>query len=91
MSDILDKLAKDVQQTINSGYYKTNSKRNHDTLSLTEFIDNCEGNAVITEIKTASPSLGARVGKINLKNAARQTGTYLILRRFEKSLIFRYL
>jgi len=72
MSDILDKLAKDAQHTINSGYYVTKSKLNHDPISLSRFIDNCIGNAVITEIKTASPSMGSLVDKFDLKHAARE-------------------
>ncbi|MFC1802825.1 indole-3-glycerol-phosphate synthase [Thermoproteota archaeon] len=72
MSDILDKLAKDAQQTIYSGYYTTKSKREKDPFSLVEFIKNCSYNAVITEIKTASPSVGHIVEKIDVKNVARE-------------------
>ena len=72
MSDILDKLAKDAQQTIFSGYYSTKGRRNHDPVSLSQSIRDCDGNALITEIKTASPSMGALVDKIDLKHVARE-------------------
>ncbi len=72
MSDILDKLAKDAQQSIYSGYYSTKSKREKEPFSLVESIKNCTGNAVITEIKAASPSLGDIVEKIDVKHKARQ-------------------
>ena len=72
MSDILDKLAKDAQHSIFSGYYSTKAKRNHDPISLSRSIMDCDGNAVITEIKTASPSMGICVKKIDLKHTARK-------------------
>ncbi|MFH1180331.1 MAG: indole-3-glycerol-phosphate synthase [Candidatus Bathyarchaeota archaeon] len=72
MSDILDKLAKDAQQTILSGFYSTKCRRTHDPVSLSQSIKNCDGNALITEIKTASPSMGAIVDKIDLKHVARE-------------------
>jgi indole-3-glycerol phosphate synthase len=59
MIDFLDTLAMDATKTIDSGYYKTLvSKKQHPTLSLKKAILQCKTNAVITEIKAASPSLG---------------------------------
>lgn len=72
MSDILDKLAKDAQHSIYSGYYSTKNKREGDSFSLVESIKNNTGNAVITEIKAASPSLGEIVEKVDVKHIARQ-------------------
>lgn len=72
MGDILDKLARDAQQSIFSGYYSTREKRSHDPISLSQSIMDCDGNALITEIKTASPSMGVYVNKIDLKRTARK-------------------
>jgi indole-3-glycerol phosphate synthase len=58
MNDFLDTLAMDAVKTIESGYYKNAPARSHQKISLKAAIRNCKTNAVITEIKSASPSLG---------------------------------
>lgn len=58
MSDFLDVLAKTAQQTVDSGYYQTPMPTRRVKASLKQAIVECDRNAVITEIKVASPSLG---------------------------------
>ncbi len=58
MGDFLDTLAKDAQETVDSGYYKTAKPNASVHVSLRQAILECKKNAVITEIKAASPSLG---------------------------------
>ncbi|MCL4409041.1 MAG: indole-3-glycerol-phosphate synthase [Candidatus Bathyarchaeota archaeon] len=58
MNDFLDTLAMDAVKTIESGYYQNITARSHHKISLKAAIQNCKTNAVITEIKSASPSLG---------------------------------
>ena len=58
MSDFLDTLAKDATKTVDSGYYKTKMSAAQTKISLKESIRQCKVNAVIAEIKAASPSLG---------------------------------
>ena len=58
MNDFLDTLAMDAVKTIDRGYYQNVPARSHQKISLKAAIQNCKTNAVITEIKSASPSLG---------------------------------
>jgi indole-3-glycerol phosphate synthase len=58
MSDFLDKLAVDAKETIRSGYYQIFTPAYDFYVSLKKAILACKKNPVITEIKTASPSLG---------------------------------
>jgi indole-3-glycerol phosphate synthase len=58
MSDFLDTLVMDATKTIDSGYYQTSISKKQPEVSLKKAILECKGNAVITEIKAASPSLG---------------------------------
>ena len=63
MGDFLDILARDAARTIAEGYYEVTGEGVTSKRSLSEAIDGCNVNAVITEIKTASPSMGEiRVG-----------------------------
>ncbi len=48
----------DAVKTIESGYYQNITPRSYPKISLKTAIQNCKTNAVITEIKSASPSLG---------------------------------
>jgi indole-3-glycerol phosphate synthase len=59
MHDFLDTLAMDAAKTIDSGYYKNFQpvKQEHN-ISYRQNISSCKKNAVIAEIKAASPSLG---------------------------------
>ena len=58
MPDFLDQLAKDAKATVASGYYASPKKAEPVPTSLTASIAQCRGNAVIAEIKSASPSAG---------------------------------
>ena len=58
MSDFLDVLAHDAEETIDSGYYQTFKPTARVHASLRKAILQCKDNAVITEIKAASPSAG---------------------------------
>ena len=58
MNDFMDTLAMNAVKTIASGYYQNIHGAEHKKVSLKSSIANCARNAVITEIKPASPSLG---------------------------------
>jgi indole-3-glycerol phosphate synthase len=58
MSDFLDVLAEDAKQTVNEGYYKVSTQRTFSPVSLKKTILESKKNAVITEVKAASPSRG---------------------------------
>ncbi|MGE5555317.1 MAG: indole-3-glycerol-phosphate synthase [Methanocella sp.] len=65
MHNFLDTLALGAKKTIQSGYYRNIPPKNHTPTSLKQAIQNCKTNAVITEIKAASPSLGTIRSSIN--------------------------
>jgi indole-3-glycerol phosphate synthase len=58
MPDFLDTLARDAEETVNEGYYKVSTQEAFSPISLREAILNNKKNAVITEVKVASPSRG---------------------------------
>lgn len=58
MTDFLDALALNATKTVYKGYYETAAPVNHSHVSLRQAILNCQVNPIITEIKSASPSLG---------------------------------
>ncbi len=58
MTDFLDTLGMDAVGTIDSGYYRNFNAIDQSKISLKQAIQNCQKNAVITEIKAASPSAG---------------------------------
>ncbi len=70
MIDFLDTLAMDATKTIDSGYYKTAASTNKPRVSLKSAILQCKANPVITEIKSASPSLGTIRSQVNPKEIA---------------------
>jgi indole-3-glycerol phosphate synthase len=72
MNDFLVTLALDAKKTVDSGYYQTSltvSKRK--PFSLKQAIKQCKTNPVITEIKSASPSLGTIREEINPKEISQ--------------------
>lgn len=71
MTDFLDALAMDVTRTIDSGYYQTSETTSRPKISLKKMILNCEANPVISEIKSASPSLGTIRENINPSQIAK--------------------
>ena len=58
MPDFLDILAQDAKQTVNEGYYKVSTQDAFSSVSLKKAILESKKNAVITEVKAASPSRG---------------------------------
>ena len=58
MSDFMDILAKVAQDTINNDYYENAKPNENKHISLKQAILDCKANPVITEIKSASPSIG---------------------------------
>jgi indole-3-glycerol phosphate synthase len=65
MTDFMDTIAMNAIKTIESGYYQNIHGTEHKKVSLKTSIANCARNAVITEIKPASPSLGIIRTNIN--------------------------
>ncbi|HSQ53594.1 MAG TPA: indole-3-glycerol-phosphate synthase [Acidobacteriota bacterium] len=58
MPDFLDKLAVDAKETVNQGYYKVTTQGTFSQVSLKTAIIENKQNAIITEVKAASPSRG---------------------------------
>jgi len=58
MPDFLNILAQDAKQTVNEGYYEVSTQDAFSPVSLRKAITESRLNAVITEVKTASPSRG---------------------------------
>jgi indole-3-glycerol phosphate synthase len=58
MPDFLDVLARDAKQILNEGYYKVSTTDTFSPVSLRKAITESRRNAVITEVKAASPSRG---------------------------------
>ncbi|MCW4015997.1 MAG: indole-3-glycerol-phosphate synthase [Candidatus Bathyarchaeota archaeon] len=58
MPDYLDTLAQDAKQTVAEGYYNVSTQHNSVLVSLKEAIKESKTNAIITEVKAASPSRG---------------------------------
>jgi indole-3-glycerol phosphate synthase len=68
MSDYLDVLAHGAQLTIENEYYEKSIRSKNGQVSLKKAILSSKGNAIITEIKSASPSAG--VIRTNVEPAA---------------------
>jgi len=58
MPDYLDTLACDAKETVAEGYYKVTSQSSASSVSLRKAITENKQNAIITEVKAASPSRG---------------------------------
>jgi indole-3-glycerol phosphate synthase len=71
MIDFLETLAMDATKTIDSGYYKTATFTKQPKISLKKAILECKANPVITEIKSASPSLGTIRSQVNSQEIAK--------------------
>jgi indole-3-glycerol phosphate synthase len=71
MMDFLDKLANDAQVTIDSGYYENINPSKRISANFKDAIKNCRTNAIISEIKAASPSAGTIRTNVNPTEIAR--------------------
>ncbi len=58
MPDYLDTLARDAKETVMAGYYEASTQLIAPSVSLRKAITESKRNAVITEVKAASPSRG---------------------------------
>jgi len=58
MPDFLDTLARDAKETVTEGYYEVSTQDTFSSVSLRKAIIENKKNAVITEVKAASPSRG---------------------------------
>ena len=58
MPDFLDTLARDAKETVTEGYYTVTTQDTFSPVSLKKAIIENKKNAVITEVKAASPSRG---------------------------------
>jgi indole-3-glycerol phosphate synthase len=58
MPDYLDILARDAKKTVDEGYYEVSSQGTFPAVSLRNAVLESRRNAVITEVKAASPSRG---------------------------------
>jgi indole-3-glycerol phosphate synthase len=58
MPDYLDTLARDAKETVTAGYYEVSTQLTVPSVSLRKAITESNRNAVITEVKAASPSRG---------------------------------
>lgn len=65
MPDLLDKLIDDATKRIAAGYYDIKHPIEHEPLSIRRAIRSARRNAIIAEIKPASPSLGLIRPKAN--------------------------
>jgi indole-3-glycerol phosphate synthase len=71
MPDYLDVLAQDAKETIMTGYYHVPNQNVEYSVSLRKAIIESRQNAVITEIKAASPSRGTIKSDFNPAEVAR--------------------
>lgn len=72
MGDFLDILAKDAKRSVDAGYYDVSEEKLDSHHSLRESIFKCESNAIVAEIKFASPSVGTFATSLPLGIIARK-------------------
>lgn len=72
MKDILDRISDQIRETISQGYYDTQGDWSGEKHSLVTSIKNCKGNAVITEIKPRSPSMGILNPFLNINRLTQE-------------------
>ncbi|MFQ6118113.1 MAG: indole-3-glycerol-phosphate synthase [Candidatus Bipolaricaulia bacterium] len=68
--DYLDRFAEEAQARIASGYYRVTVGVERERRSFVEAIAKAEGNAIIAELKPASPSAGELLGARKLEELA---------------------
>lgn len=72
MPDFLDKLIDDARKRVRDGYYDVAGQVPHEPVSLKLAVKSAERNAIIAEIKPASPTLGPLRPQIDPVNAAQR-------------------
>ncbi|PVX24368.1 MAG: indole-3-glycerol phosphate synthase [Candidatus Bathyarchaeum sp.] len=72
MPDYLDTLARDAKQTVAQAYYENPTRNSVHSISLKKAINESRQNAVITEVKAASPSRGTIKTDFNPAKVARE-------------------
>ena len=70
MTDFLDLLARDAKETVSRGFYECSTHNSTPQVSLKKAILDCPRAAVITEIKSASPSAGTLRKDFEVKRIA---------------------
>ncbi|MCZ2807857.1 MAG: indole-3-glycerol-phosphate synthase [Candidatus Bathyarchaeota archaeon] len=70
MPDFLDILARDAKETVTEGYYEVSTQDEFPSVSLRKAIIENKKNAVITEVKAASPSRGTIRKRFDPKKVA---------------------
>ncbi|MCX6659483.1 MAG: indole-3-glycerol-phosphate synthase [Candidatus Bathyarchaeota archaeon] len=70
MPDFLETLANDANETINEGYYNVAQNHPRVNIGFKESILRCEKNAIVAEIKIASPSRGIIAHNIDVESVA---------------------
>jgi len=71
MPDFLDVLAWDAKETVTEGYYEVSTQDTFSPVSLKKAIIENKKNAVITEVKAASPSRGTIRKSFDTEKVAR--------------------
>src|SRR4030067_9902 len=70
MTDFLDLLARDAKETVSRGFYECSAQTSTPHVSLKKAILECSRSAIITEIKSASPSVGTLRKDFEVKSIA---------------------
>src|SRR3972149_788730 len=70
MTNFLDLLARDAKETVSSRFYECSARTSTPHISLKKAILHCSRSAVITEIKSASPSAGTLRKDFEVKRIA---------------------